>query len=124
MLSGFRGSELSDEIKGDEPTIWELYRGIERVEKAVHDMSANSVSAAVFAVEKQALHSRIDTLQAEQVNLKAHQLASDNAVSLYVKEQDAQRGRNRLFVYALLATPVVATVLNFVFSGGLRTLGN
>ena len=34
-----------------EPGPWELYRGMERIEAAVHKIAEQSVSAAVFALE-------------------------------------------------------------------------
>jgi hypothetical protein len=105
-------------VEGKEPGNWELYRGIERVEAAVHEISKNAVSAAVFAVEKQALSTRIDTNGKEIAELRASELANKTALENYAKEQEAQRGRNRLLVYGIVATPIIALLINFAFAGG------
>lgn len=102
-----------------EPGPWELYRGMERIEAAVHKIAEQSVSAAVFAVEKQALNSRIDNHNIEIAELRAAQVLDRSKLEQYQKEQEQQKGRNRLFVYGILLSPVAALVLKFVFDGGL-----
>lgn len=104
-----------------EPGNWELYRGIERVEAAVHKIAEQSVSAAVFAVEKQSLNVRIDAQGGEIAELRAQQLVDRQHLEAYQKEQESQKGRNRLFVYGILLSPLAALVLKFIFDGGLVT---
>lgn len=105
--------------KSKEPGPWELYRGMERIEAAVHKIAEQSVSAAVFAVEKQALNARIDNHNIEISEVRAAQVLDRSKIELYQKEQEQQKGRNRLFVYGILLSPLAALVLKFVFDGGL-----
>jgi hypothetical protein len=79
-------AEVEMATEGKEPGNWELYRGIVRIESAVHEIGRNSLSAAVFAVEKQALTNRIDGVTAEQIALKAAQLANETALDNYSKD--------------------------------------
>lgn len=101
-----------------EPGNWELYRGMERIEAAVHKIAEQSVSAAVFAVEKQSLNLRIDTQGAEIAELRAQQLVDRQHLEAYQKEQEQQKGRNRLFVYGILLSPLAAVLIKYFFDGG------
>jgi hypothetical protein len=104
-------TELVGKDVGKEPGGWELYRGIERVEAAIHEMTKNSVSAAVFAVEKQALHTRIDGQATEIAQLRADALLDRKQITDYQKEQDSQKGRNRLFVYGIIGAALAPQIV-------------
>lgn len=107
-------ADTEQEESGKEPGGWELYRGIRRVESAIHEIATTSVSAAVFAVKEQALNSRIDAVVLEQSNQKAAQLASDNALATYAKEQEAQKGRNRALIYGIIAAALAPSLVNLL----------
>lgn len=110
---------MTTEDLGKEPGNWELYRGIERVEVALHEIARTALSQAVFAVEKQALHQRIDLHSEDLIELKAAQLANETRLKDYAKEQDSQREKNRRFVVALVATPITLAILTWMLNGGL-----
>lgn len=107
---------------GKEPGNWELYRGIERVEKTLHDMATAYVPSAVYAAEKTALESKIAVLDKQDAERKAENLALEKKIDDYSKEQEAQKGRNRLFVYGIVAAPVIAIAVGWVANGGFMVL--
>lgn len=106
-----------DETKS--PSNWELYRGIERVEIAVQSLTQGSVSSQVFAIEKAALNGRIDGLNERVVELTAQDLVNKRAIADANKAEEEQRNRNRLFVYGIIAAPIVGVIVSFIASGGL-----
>jgi len=71
----------ADDI-GKEPGNWELYRGIERVEQALREGFAGTVSQAVYSAEKQATNERIDNLGGEVAEIKSQQLSKEAATAV------------------------------------------
>jgi hypothetical protein len=111
---------MADEV-GKEPGNWELYRGIERVEQTLKEISANSLSAAVFAIEKAGIQGQIASLAEHQVAQDAQAKADRESNAKYQQAQEDQKNKNRLLMYGMFGGPIVAIVVTFVATGGLTS---
>ncbi|MGV8912250.1 MAG: hypothetical protein ACOH14_06480 [Rhodoglobus sp.] len=103
-----------------EPGNWELYRGIERIEKNLNAFMSGTVTTQVFAVEKAALVAA-DAAQAKEIaELRAARVLDKAAIDAAAKAQEEQKSRNRLFLYGLIGSPIAVLVVTFIINGGLR----
>lgn len=110
---------MGEEV-GKEPGGWELYRGIERIGKQLDTIAAGTLSASVWAVEKAALEGRLTGIAETVAKTETARIADREELDTYRKEQEDQRNKNRLFVYGLIATPVIGGIVLFLLSGGLN----
>lgn len=100
----------STPTQGREPGGWELYRGIERVEKAIRDQSAAYVTQAVYQLEVKALRDQQLELKAEQAALEQRQEAAAQAKVA----QDEQLRRTKVQQWFAIGTVVLAGVITFI----------
>lgn len=101
------------------PGNWELYRGIERIEKTLQTVISGTVTMQVFAVEKAALVAADAAHDKQIAHLRAELLLDKAAIEAASKAQEDQQSRNRLFVYGLIGSPVVVIAVTFIMNGGL-----
>ena len=107
--------------QGPEPTGWELMRGIARIEQAVKDNASTYLPIALFVSEKKQLTDRADGLGGEIAFLRSELSKTKDQSAASEQRLDDQRGRNRLMLYGLVATPIVTGVIFWVINGGLST---
>lgn len=94
---------------GKEPGGWELYRGIERIEKAVREQTSNFVPLAVYNVTIKTITDQMADLKAEQVALEGAQAAAQAAKA----KQDDDMRRLRAQQWFAVGTIILAAVLAF-----------
>lgn len=94
---------------GKEPGGWELYRGIERIEKAVREQSSNFVPIGVYNVTVQSLTSQIADVKREQAELEQKQ--AEQATAKIKQDEDLRRLRAQQWF--AVGTIVLAAVLAF-----------
>lgn len=102
--------------QGKEPGGWELYRGMERIEVALQSLSQGMLPMQIFLVEKAQLNSRIDGAMVDILELKAQHKVDALTASQNAKELEGQKARNRQFVIALIATPVLGGIVTYAFA--------
>lgn len=95
---------------GKEPGGWELYRGIERIERAVREQSSNFVPIGVYNVTIAQLNSEIMQLKTDQAEMEKKQEAASTAK---LKQDDDMR-RLRAQQWVAVGTIVLAAILGFV----------
>lgn len=96
--------------QGREPGGWELYRGIERVEKAIRDQSTAYVTQAVYQLEVRALRDGMAEVKAEQAALEQRQDAAAQAKV----QQDEQLRRTKVQQWFAIGTVVLAGAITFI----------
>lgn len=107
--------------QGPEPTGWELMRGLKRVEDAIHESYGNFVSVELFSASQLREDERHSLTVDQIAGLKSDvAMAKRDAASTALRLEE-QRTRNRQFVVAIIATPIVATIIMWLLEGGITT---
>ncbi len=94
--------------EGQDPTIWELYRGIERLESAVKDLGGKVVSTEVYLADKKAAEERIGRVESRVRDVEAAG-----------QESEKLKRQQRLTISLAIASPILGLVVTFVATGGL-----
>lgn len=97
---------------GREPGGWELYRGIERIEKAVREQSSNFVPIGVYNIAMATMQAQIDTLKAEQASLESEQKAQAAAKA----KQDEDLRKTKAQQWFAIGSVVLAGIIGFASS--------
>lgn len=106
-----------------EPGPWELYRGIERIEKALKDQASSYVTTTAFTLEKQILLSMIADVKEGLTEEKARNDQIETAQKADRVRQDEAKSRTRLMWVTIFASPFAAAIVLWVLTGGLQNLG-
>ena len=107
--------------QGPEPTGWELMRGLKRVEDAIHESYGNFVSVALFSAAQVREDERHTATVDHMADVRKDvELVKRDALATE-RRLEEQRTRNRQFVIALIATPVVGAVIVWLLNGGIAT---
>ena len=110
---------IGEKVVGDtgkEPGGWELLRGLDKIERTLQSVSKDMLSAQVFAIEKAAIMQSVSQQGVEIVEMKATRLLDQQALQEQQKRSDDQKGRNRLFVYGLVLSPVVGVLFSLLLN--------
>ena len=98
--------------QGPEPTPWELMRGLNRVEDAIHKLGGKVVSIDLYTADQNRVNTRLRELETGIRDAKTAELAADNRA-------DDQKSRIRWILIGLVASPFLAAIVFFIVQGGL-----
>lgn len=94
-------------------------RGIARIEQAVRDNARTYLTLDVFESEKRAATAAREAQGREIADLRGELTIARTTNDTNEQKLEAQRGRNRLFIYGLIAAPIVTVIANYILQGGL-----
>lgn len=112
---------MATDEKGPEPTGWELSRGIDRIEATLREQNNNYLQTQVWLSEKAQLNAKAEAQGAEIAALRADARATADKADITAQRIEDQKGRNKLMIYGIIASPIVAGVILWVINGGLQT---
>jgi hypothetical protein len=94
---------------GREPGGWELHRGIERIEKAIREQSANFVPIGVYNIAMQNVTDQLAELKSENASLESELKAQATAKA----KQDEDLRKTKAQQWFAIGSVVLAGVIGF-----------
>lgn len=104
---------------GPEPTGWELSRGIARIEQTLREQNSAYLPSALWLSEKAGLVTATTNQGGEIAVLRTDLSETKRVADESASKLEEQRSRNRLFVYGIIAAPLLTILVTWVLGGGL-----
>lgn len=106
------------DTQGPEPTGWELMRGLDAVREEVRALGGKVVSQAAYDSDKKGIDVRFKRLEDEVDSFHTKSSERDKAEAAQRQENDRFRKNMNLSLTLAVASPIIATIIAFLFRSG------